>query len=57
LICLAARLPKDQIKFYEISPDMVTPVTLKDKAKSQIMLPKWDLIRPYIEQFINGTLP
>jgi len=33
LVCLAARLPKDQIKFYSIGPDMVTPITLQDKVK------------------------
>jgi LCP family protein required for cell wall assembly len=57
LTCLAAHLTKDQVKFYEISQDMVIPTTLNDEAKSQIMLPKYDLIRPYIQQFINGTLP
>jgi LCP family protein required for cell wall assembly len=57
LVCLAANLPKENIKFYEIGQDMVIPTTLKDKAKSQIMLPKYELIRPYIEQFINGDLP
>jgi LCP family protein required for cell wall assembly len=57
LLCLAANLPHENIKFYEIGQDMVIPTTLNDKARSQIMLPKYDLIRPYFEQFINGDLP
>jgi LCP family protein required for cell wall assembly len=57
LACLATKISTDSVKFYEIGQDMVIPTTLKDKAKSQIMLPKWELIRPYVTQFINGTLP
>ena len=57
LVCLATVIPTEDIKFYEIGQDMVISTTLKDKAKSQVMLPKFDLIKPYVEQFINGTLP
>jgi polyisoprenyl-teichoic acid--peptidoglycan teichoic acid transferase len=57
LVCLATRISTDKIKFYEIGQDMVTPTTLKDTAKSQVMIPKYDLIRPYVEKFIEGTLP
>ncbi len=57
LVCLASNIPSQNIKFYEIGQDMVIPTTLNDASRSQIMLPKYDLIRPYIEQFINGTLP
>jgi polyisoprenyl-teichoic acid--peptidoglycan teichoic acid transferase len=57
LVCLATKISPDTVKFYEIGQEMVIPTTLKDKAKSQVMLPKYELIRPYVEQFINGTLP
>jgi LCP family protein required for cell wall assembly len=57
LVCLATSISSDSIKFYEIGLDMVTPTVLNDKAHSQVMLPNFDLIRPYVEQFVNGTLP
>jgi LCP family protein required for cell wall assembly len=55
--CLASKISLDQVKFYEIGQTMVIPTVLNDKEHSQVMLPKWDLIRPYVAQFLNGTLP
>jgi LCP family protein required for cell wall assembly len=57
LVCLVTNVPSESVKFYEIGLDMVTPTVLDDKAHSQVMIPDFELIRPYVEQFINGSLP
>ena len=57
LVCLASNISGESIKFYEIGLDMVTPTVLQDKAHSQVMIPNFELIRPYVEEFINVTLP
>lgn len=57
LACLATSIPRESIKFYTIGLDMVTPTVLQDKARSQVMIPDFALIRPYVEAFVNGTLP
>ena len=57
LVCLATSISSESIKFYEIGLDMVTPTVLQDKAHSQVMIPNFDLILPFVEQFVNGTLP
>jgi LCP family protein required for cell wall assembly len=56
ILCLVNKVKTNEIRFYEIGQDMVTPTTLKDKNRSQIMLPKWDRIRPFVQEFILGTL-
>ena len=56
LVCLATKVKSSDIRFYEIGVGMVTPTTLKDKNKSQIMLPNWDKIRPFVQNFIFGNL-
>jgi len=57
LVCLASSISSESIKIYEIGLDMVTPTILNDKNRSQVMIPNFELILPFVEQFINGTLP